>query len=324
MSLLKDIWLKQQESEVEYADDLIALHSGNVCMVATNRITGQKLFIIKVSASADQLFFKRRQFQGVSVELLDFTSHREVTIILLDPLLEDIFYLFIDNLFDSIKDLGSEDEVLRVSSNIIFKWKKLFDKIRNDLLTPEQQRGLLGELLFIREMLQEDMKHRVTIENWFGPELYNKDFIISNTGFEVKTTVQNRPAVTISGEKQLDKQDLSNLYLKIFILDEIKGEGITLNGVIAEIQAIIREDLELTSYFEYKLLSAGYRPEDGTEYTTQYRIVRNEIYHIDESFPKIIPPSLPAGIFNCVYHIDIAALDKYQAEHVSIKKLIYG
>ncbi len=324
MSLLKDIWFNQQHSEAEYADDLIALHSGNVCMVATNRITGQKLFVIKVSESADQLFFKRRQFRGVSVELLDFTSHREVTIILLDPSLEDIFYLFIDNLFDSIKELGSENEVLKVSSNIIFKWKKLFDKIRNDLLTPEQQRGLLGELLFIKEMLQEDMNHRVTIENWFGPELFNKDFIISNTGFEVKTTMQNRPAVTISGEKQLDKQDLSNLYLKIFILDEIKGEGITLNCVIAEIQAIIREDLELASGFEYKLLMVGYRPEDGTEYKTGYRIVRSELYHVDESFPKIIPPSLPAGIFNCVYHIDITALDRFQAEYVSIKKLIYG
>ena len=231
---------------------------------------------------------------------------------------------FIDNLFESIKDRSSEVSVLKVSSNIIFKWKKLFDKIGSNLLTPEQQRGLLGELLFIREMLQEGMNHRGTIENWFGPELYNKDFIIGNTGFEVKTTVQSRPAITVSGEKQLDKQDLLNLFLKIFILDEIKGEGTTLNGVIAEIQFFIREDLELGSVFEHKLLSAGYRPEDIAEYTVEYRIIRSELYHVDENFPKIIPPSLPSGIFNCVYHIDIAALHKHKVEHRSIKNLIYG
>jgi hypothetical protein len=49
------------------------------------------------------------------------------------------------------------------------------------------------------------------------------------------------------GEKWLNKQDLSDLYLKVFILAEIPGEGTTLNGWVNEIPGFIRADLELVS-----------------------------------------------------------------------------
>jgi hypothetical protein len=324
MSLLKELWSKQLESGADYADDLVTLKSGLVCKVATNKITGQKLFIIRVSPTADQLFFKRRHFQGVSVELLDFTTHKEITIILLDTLLEEIFYLFIDNLFAGIREVPREEDVVRISSNIIFKWKKLFDKINSHLLSPEAQRGLLGELLFITEAIQHGISSKVVIENWFGPDKYNKDFVIGNTGFEIKTTVQSRPAVTISSEKQLDVQELTSLYLKIYMLDEIKGEGITLNSSVNVIYLLVGNDLELRSVFDYQLAAAGYHNEDAAEYTTEYKIVRNELFVVDADFPKLVPQSLPPGVFNCVYCVDITALSACKQESVNLRQLIYG
>jgi hypothetical protein len=55
-----------------------------------------------------------------------------------------------------LKKSVTENEALTTTLNVVSKWKKLFDKINFNGLTIEQQKGLIGELLFLNYLLNNE------------------------------------------------------------------------------------------------------------------------------------------------------------------------
>jgi hypothetical protein len=260
----------------------------------------------------------------ISIELLIYPDYKELTFILLDNELEEIFYLFIENLFETIKFLENEEQVIVNTSNTISKWKRLFDKIRPNLLTEEQQKGLMGELLFINELIKNGISISVSINNWFGPDFFNKDFIIENTGFEIKTTSQDRPVIKISSEQQLDSQDLKSLFLVQFVLEERKNNGNSLPEIISNLREILKNEYAEKLIFENSLLKTGYNDNDAIRYVKKYEVIEVVMYNVEDDFPKITKSILPKGVFNSVYNLEVPFLEKFKINNPNILSLIYG
>jgi hypothetical protein len=324
MSQIKTFWIQHESIEKDFIENEILLNSGVICKIATNKITDNKLFILRVFEKFDEKKFLKKEFQGVSIELLVYPEFKEITFILLDNELDEVFALFIENIYESINNLDNESMVINQTLDSIAKWKKLFDKIKSTLLTEEEQKGLIGELLFISESIENNVSKDTIIENWFGPDYYNKDFIINNKGFEIKTTTQDRPTIKISSEQQLDKQDLNILYLIQYNLEETKSNGFTLPELINKISLEITVNYILKSRFDEKLIQIGYNHEDSAKYDRKYKLIEKNVYNVNDNFPKITKSTLPKGIFNSIYNIEILVLDEFKIETLNNYNLIYG
>ncbi len=324
MTQIKNFWLQHEAIDQDFIEDSISLKSGVLCKIATNKITKNKLFILRIFEKIDEKKFQKKEFQGVSIELLIYPNFKEITFILLDNELDDIFLLFIENIFESINDFELEQDVINQTIDTIAKWKKLFDKIKSTLLTEEQQKGLIGELLFILDSINHGVQKDVIIENWFGPDYYNKDFIINNKGFEIKTTTQERPTIKISSEQQLDKQNLDTLYLQQYILEISKTNGFTLIDMINKVRIELIESYSIKSKFEEKLLQVGYNEDDSFRYDKMFNLIGKNTYIVEEGFPKIIKSTLPKGVFNSVYNIEVLVLERFKINVDNNFNLIYG
>jgi hypothetical protein len=324
MSQIKSIWIHHESINQDFIENEIQLESGVICKIATNKITNNKLFIIRIFEKIDENKFHKKEFQGVSIELLQYPDFNEITFILLDNELDEVFALFVENIYESIKDLLNENLIINQTIDSIAKWKKLFDKIKSTLLTEEKQKGLVGELLFINESLTQGVTNEVIISNWFGPDYYNKDFIIENKGFEIKTTTQDRPTIKISSEQQLDKQDLDLLYLIQYVLEIIKTNGFTLPELVNKIRENLSMNYILKTMFEEKIIQTGYLDDDAIKYDSKYKLVEKCIYLVNEDFPKITKSTLPKGIFNSVYNIEVLVIEKFKIDIQNNFNLIYG
>ena len=95
------------------------------------------------------------------------------------------------------------------------RWHHLLRGGRPDGLTLEEQRGLVGELAFLRDLVS-GLGPETAIEAWTGPAGSAKDFELIGTCVEVKTRrVAARPFVAISSEDQLADVEGSRLFLHV-------------------------------------------------------------------------------------------------------------
>lgn len=292
------------------------------CYAATNHLTGNHLFIFETSKNASFPEFKNFKFKGLFVEIFEFEETNELNIYLLDNQLKDIFSLFIENIVEEISKCVTENEALVETSNVVLKWKKLFDKINFQGLTIERQKGLIGELLLFNSLLEEDYSVENLLESWTGPDFEDKDFLFGSKGIEVKFTSSKTPKIKITSERQLDTMNLTQLYLVLFVAELVKDRGFTLNTIVAQIRRKIEKNHNALKFFNERLLLVGYREEDVENYNKQYGLKKKYHYLVGKEFPKIVSSDLPLGVFNTSYYIEMSAIESYELKIESIIELI--
>lgn len=291
------------------------------CYAATNHITGNLMFILKVSTPFDSFNYKKLKFKGVKIEMFEYSDCRELVIYLLDNELKEIFSYFIEDILKEIKDTTTEIDALNRTSNIILKWKSLFDKVVFSGLTIEQQKGLLGELLFVNKMIDINYPIDKVLESWTGVEYDNKDFIIGTTGLEAKFTSSKNPSVKISSERQLDGQNLSSLFLVLYISEEVKENGYSLNSIIQLTREKINTNHSLLLKFNEMLFLVGYKEDDIDNYHNRYALKKTCYYQIADNFPKLVSSDLKLGVYNSSYYIEISACEEYLIDEEKLLKI---
>ena len=293
------------------------------CYGATNHITGNRMYIMQFSKNIDPNNFNKAKFKGVRIEIFDFDDYKELNIYLLDNELKEIFSYFIQDILDVIKDVNIEVEALNLTSNIIFKWKSLFDKVLFNGLTIERQKGLIGELLFLNMLLDLNYPIDLILTNWTGCDFDDKDFIFGALGLEIKFTSSKVPTLKITSERQLEDQNLNELYLHLYIAEEVKEKGISLNTIINQVRINLTKIQIALNSFNEKLILIGYYEEDSENYNRQYAIKSEKTFLIEEGFPKLISKDLKTGIYNTSYNIEISACEPFLFDlDVLIKKLL--
>lgn len=284
------------------------------CYAATNHITGQHLYIMSISKNVEIPELKNYRFKGVEIFCIDVGNEIELNIYLLENELKDIFSLFIQNILEEILESITENEALNKSLNVISKWKKLFDKINFNGLSSEQQKGLIGELLFINWLLDNQKSPQIILNAWTGSDFEDKDFVFGSTGIEIKLTSSKYPKLKITNERQLDTQNLNELFLILYVTEEVKENGFSLNSLIEEIREKISTNLEELKFFNEKLLLIGYFDNDAEHYNKIYSLKNIIHLMVSSDFPKIINDVLPLGIYDISYSIEISAVDGFNID----------
>ncbi len=319
---IKSIWANQLPSDDVIIKTRIEQIVNFKCYAATNHLTGNHLFIIEVSKNAIIPEIKNTKFKGVLIESFDFDNSKELNIYLLDNQLKDVFSLFIENIIEEILKCVTENEVLNETSNVIFKWKKLFDKINFQGLNIEKQKGLIGELLLFDSFLEEPYTIEKLLNSWTGPDYEDKDFLFNDKGIEVKFTSSKTPKIKITSERQLDTQNLSDLFLILFIAEEVKDKGISLNIIIDKIRSRIASNHDALKFFNERLMLVGYFNEDSDSYNREYAVKNIKHYKVIKDFPRITSANLPIGIFNTSYNIELSAIEPFLLESDLFKNIL--
>lgn len=322
MIKIKSIW----ESHIPTDEIIVKTQIENIklfkCYAATNHKTGNHLFIFETSKAALYPDFKTFKFKGLFIEIFEFKNSKELHIYLLDNQLKDIFSLFIENIVEEISKSVTENEALKETSNVVFKWKKLFDKINFQGLSIEMQKGLIGELLFFNSLLDEDFPIDLLLECWTGPDFNDKDYRFGAVGIEVKLTASKNPSVKISSERQLEIDNLTKLFLVLYVVEEVKDKGFSLNSLIDQIRMKIKNYQETLKFFNERLLLIGYLDEDFDNYNRLYAFRKRNFYEIENQFPKLVESDLENGLFDVKYNIELSSIEKYLVNEDSMKELI--
>ncbi|TAE75931.1 MAG: PD-(D/E)XK motif protein [Bacteroidetes bacterium] len=282
------------------------------CYVATNNITRQHLYIMSISKKVVIPELKNYRFKGVEIFAIEVENNFELNIYLLDNDLKDIFSLFVQNILEDIEKCVTENEAIITTLNVISKWKKLFDKINFNGLSLEQQKGLIGELLFLNYLLSNKKISTNAVSAWTSTEreFQAKDFTLGTIGIEIKFTSSMQPKIKISNEKQLDAENLTELFLVLYSTEAVKENGFSLNSIVEQTRQSISTVQEL-NIFNGKLQINGYFDDDKEHYGKMYSIKKIFAFAVVSGFPKIVKTDLPLGIYDTSYSIEISAIEKF-------------
>lgn len=306
MSKLKEIWENQASSiKNEVIREKVESVPSLNCYVGTISFSKAKIFLLELDASLPVHSNYLMRFVGVEIQVLpENKGKKELAIILLENELSDIFTFFIEDIINSLTSVGNQEDAILIISGKIGYWKKLFSKFTGGLLTPQQQRGLFGELYFLKLMLDNLNNDEKVIHAWQAPTGANQDFYFDGNAIEIKTSKSNSPSIKISNEFQLDTTNLKNLYVAFYKLNEYPGNEYTLLSIILDIRTQLKTKEEILSEFNLKLESLGISTDNEAEYNTMTLSVRDEKYYfITPEFPKITTETIENAISKVSYEI---------------------
>lgn len=281
-------------------------HPENICGIAFSCDSKLKL-------SVDSFY----NLKELSVQLFLDTSYqpnRLLTIQLFSDANTDIFAYLCGNLVETIERCETEAKAIKLVLNRLEKWKTMFSKGASDGLSITEQQGLFGELMYLHKLASRGIFSYIdTLKIWVGADKAMRDFQGKDWAVEAKTiSINNADQITINGERQLDETLLDKLYLYHLSVEVSRMNGQTLNEKVDELRSLFSDDKAALNIFNAKLMEAGYFDYHRELYRERcYKIRKESIYVIDDSFPRIKESELRDGVSNTVYSINVSTCAEY-------------
>lgn len=203
------------------------------------------------------------------------------------------------------------DEALFRAIQRTKRWHYLLRAGRSEGLSIEEQRGLIGELAFLRD-LAVNLGADAAIEAWKGPSGAPKDFELIGCCVEVKTRRSAAiPSISISSADQLADCDGGRLFLNVTNVESaIVPEGMTLHDYVSLTDSLFQEGQNTYTKWEDAIYSTGYDPLN--QYDDRRWLIRSTTYfEVMDGFPRI-PCPLPQGVQNIRYSISLDACAPFE------------
>lgn len=269
--------------------------------------------LVQINEKEEQSFLPPKwlgmRFEIISLDIPETTRH--IRLFLSDREHRSVFSTVCNDIVDTLVKIKNPGLRIRELQNCVERWSRFFQKYGAEGLSPEMQRGLFGELSWLRLLLSRNMNATSAISSWKGCRRNFHDFQHNGRVVEVKTTMTKEPRkVRISNEKQLDNRGFDSLYLFILSLQKLESGGQSLTGMVDEIRTVIKGDRSAENQFEIALKDAGFLDAHASLYTDEYRVTKQEIFEVKNGFPRII--RVPNGVGDITYTITISACSDFE------------
>ena len=258
----------------------------------------------------------------------DETGTQLLALKLLDSSQRDIFQILCQDIISAATQAESEAAAVSASLSRTWRWHHLLRGGRGTLLSPEDQKGLLGELFVLERLLLPRMDASSAVTAWRGPLGAPKDFEIARVAIEAKTRRGGAtPSVSITSESQLDESGVDSLFLHVVELDEAPmdgNQGVTLHDVAERIRGRLHSvDPGSTGILEARLSAAGYRMED--DYSGHRWLEgATRIYLVSRDFPRITSGEVRSGVSNVRYSISLAECEPFATSVSALDEALTG
>lgn len=197
-----------------------------------------------------------------------------------------------------------EERLLRTLLTRIRSWQEFMRK-GAQALSPEAEIGLVGELSFLRAVVESGVPAALAIEAWVGPLEGIQDFELGTGAVEVKATLSSNgfPA-KIGSLDQLDDSLRKPLFLAGIRFSQ-GASGSNLPEFAESVRVSLAGDGGALQMFADRLLAAGFHEAHADRYPRRFALDRMRIVEVGEGFPRMVPGTVPAGIRRAVYEIDL-------------------
>lgn len=258
--------------------------------------------------------------KGIEVAVLDGNrdSDRMLVLKLLDSAHRDIFHRLCGDIVAGSSHAASEREAVETALARTWRWHHLLRGGSDGRLSPEEQKGLIGELLVMEHCLLPRISAFDAVSAWRGPLGAPKDFEIGRVCIEAKARRgAATPYVAINSEHQLDNSGTDELFLHVVELDHAPSdtnEGFTVSDVARRIRSQIAEaDDGAAIALDDMLSAAGFRWED--DYSDSNWIEgSSRLYRVDDEFPRITALTIMSGVSNVKYSIYLTACEPFHID----------
>lgn len=227
---------------------------------------------------------------------------------------EEVFVQLCSDLMECSRGQPGDESGIAFVLNRYRRWLKLMERQGSGLLGESARRGLLGEVLFLGRLLHEALPPLDAVGGWMGSEGADRDFVLANGWYEIKTVGVGAKHVRISSLEQLDAPTPGAL--QIYFVDRAapnEPESFSLNSVIRDLRVRLKQDPAAVELFEAKLLDAGYLDLQDYELPL-YRLHGAQRYRCDERFPRLTKQSVPPQVTAASYELSLSTLSEWRVE----------
>ena len=178
-------------------------------------------------------------------------------------------------------------------------------------LTVEEQRGLVGELAFLRD-LSDCIGPEAAIEAWKGPTNSAKDFELIRCCIEIKTRRPGaNPVLGISSENQLADVDGGRLFLRaVNVASAVLPDGDSLHDHVSMTAEVFKQCGDALLSWENAIVATGYDPSNDYD-ERRWALGSAVDYEVVDGFPRIVPP-LAGGVDNVKYTVSLDACEPFK------------
>lgn len=234
--------------------------------------------------------------------------------ILGDPSAQEPFAELCRDVVSAAGDEESEASAIRTAVNRTWRWHRLLRAGGRGPLTPEEQKGLIAELLILELLLNRDLLVG-GIEAWRGPLADAKDFRVGGVGIEVKAPRgREGDHIQIPSEHQLDGSGIRALFLAVVPVvrpTEACPDSITIRHMVERVSQVVDECLpHEVGLLGGLLLASGFDwDHDYSEH--RWDVGEPRVYQVRQDFPALTRNALPSGVHTVSYRISLASIEMW-------------
>jgi hypothetical protein len=311
-----DPWLKIHPSSSDNALSGILADKSNILEFYWAKDTFGNFLFVLLAPSEIIPNAKIPKLQGIDISIGKHERNNQLVFLLEEKENKDIFYTLCMDLVSSTKDLHDEEYAVNTVLHRLDKWQHLL-RNRRKIIDKRQLRGLVGELLFLKNYLLYKNSAEDALSFWKAPLQSVHDFEFNSFSVEVKTKASVN-SIHISSYEQLFSE-LDYLLLYVATINDSTPKtpkAFTIYSLIDEIKTVISDTVQ-EERFENLLLQYGFMERE--EYRDYWFLfVSDEFYNVKEGFPRIT--DLPEGVESLTYRVNLEKCKNFKADSVLLEK----
>ncbi|MBI5538927.1 MAG: PD-(D/E)XK motif protein [Bacteroidia bacterium] len=287
--------------------------------LATDFGKGTRLFYIKITDDHKILTENLPKFRGLEISIIattlgEYVNKEFIKFTQSIPNTNNIFELVISDICDKIIKINDRNNLNSTLINVLNEWKIFFEKQENEILSIERQKGLIGELHFLKDYLFKKYSFTNSLLYWTGSDRTNHDFQILSNAIEVKaTSSKQHKKFNISSEKQLDNTGLDHLFISLFSFNVHNNmPDKTLPAFVKEINFQIQDDPIASYLFQIKLAKYGYNELHNDKYLNSFSLFDVKFFEVVDGFPRLLQCDLPEGVGDLKYSVVVSACSPFE------------
>ncbi|HRW54512.1 MAG TPA: PD-(D/E)XK motif protein [Phycisphaerae bacterium] len=240
----------------------------------------------------------------------------------------DLFHSLCLDIVSCVSNAENEKEMVHKALARTWRWHHLLRGGRDHRLSPEEQKGLIGELVVLERHLIGVLNAADAVSAWVGPLGAPKDFQTGRVCIEVKTRRGGAtPHVKVSSESQLDESGLHALFLFVIDLDRAPADsdvGHTLTDIVSRVRNTVENlDAAAVVALENVLAAGGFRSADDY---SDMRWVEGSVraYRVTNGFPRLAASDIPVGVSSVRYEIALSQCEPFGLEAEEVERFVAG
>jgi Putative PD-(D/E)XK family member, (DUF4420) len=295
--------------------------------IAVERPSGRRVFLIRVQEAAARRLERPPRMRGCEISITrlpdDPADKLSVCVFLNEARFTDVFTSLSEDLARHLEPVQSDVEIVNALVGRLQRWQKFLQR-SPDGLGEDAQRGLFGELWFMRHYLIDGVGALEAVRAWRGPENAIHDYQLRTLSVEVKTTIaKQHTKFLVSSERQLDSSRVARLVVFHVAVEAVRPGTITLPALVSDVRSALSQNAEARDLLEDLLLDAGYLDRHEQLYENVAYVVRSHhAFHVRDGFPRLTETALPPGVGDLSYSVVISNCVPFIVEDEEFRSLL--